>query len=868
MRACFQAALEAHRRERCNEVAALHRPLLVLAATFIFCAASIIALVLWGLAGLAHAQSSFGLNPGIANGNAVVNGGGSVTNVTAPTDLTATKGMTGIVTLAHAGQTCTASSCTIMAGLVNANAASNAIAANLPASTATMNPVTVCKTDSSANAVTITPNGTDTINGGASFVLAKQYQCAKAVDSAAGNWTVSEESYPVTQTLASHNFATQLSAAGVLSGAQPAFSDISGTAQTNQGGTGTTYGAPNTWTQKTNAAAGTTQNKLFALDSSGNAINVAANSTGGVLGICDTNCTTSGTGTFFTGPGDHSCVFDGGVTRNDYVGISTSVAGDCTDQGANPTAGTETIGKVDNATTGGAGTYTVYFYGPDYAGAGGGGSGINSGTTGNDAYYGTTTTVSPIANVIHAGTGTLSAAFTACPSGNTMCVVIADAGQTYNISSALIVGGTNGTKPETLLDEGGRIHCTDTGGAGHACIVIHDKGHVIGWTSQGGPAANSGNVIDSASSANIDSLVESYAAYSYSGLGVTSNTQCTAGLTPSTCCTGNGTGTCPYQQTNFDLEGMSIAPSTSMTLNKAVVWESAIDGDGYVVNNYIGPGPNSSIGVLVDDAPSGSGFTGFLWNNLYFAANELSVGGDAYGMKVLCSSGGGTALQIIGGSIVDGGSTTTAHLRIDGNGASPNCFGEQLAGVYFEGKTGESTSADFIQLNQTLAFTGHSIIWNGGPGLTNCINITGSSTDQLHIDGRETGGVCTHLINNGVTSYTYNTSGPVKYDYYGAGPGPIVDGAKSAVLSAKTAAIGTCGSGTLSTGSNAYFGRITMTSATSCILTPGFTCPNAVQLALTDDTTAGGAKVTAQSTTTATFSSTSGDVVDYAAGCR
>ena len=69
MRACFQAALEAHRRERCNEVAALHRPLLVLAATFIFCAASIIALVLWGLAGLAHAQSSFGLNPGIANGN-------------------------------------------------------------------------------------------------------------------------------------------------------------------------------------------------------------------------------------------------------------------------------------------------------------------------------------------------------------------------------------------------------------------------------------------------------------------------------------------------------------------------------------------------------------------------------------------------------------------------------------------------------------------------------------------------------------------------------------------------------------------------------------------------------------------------------
>src|ERR1043166_758425 len=41
----------------------------------------------------------------------------------------------------------------------------------------------------------------------------------------------------------------------------------------------------NTWTQKTNAAAGTTGNKLFALDSSGNAINVAAGAPGGALGI-------------------------------------------------------------------------------------------------------------------------------------------------------------------------------------------------------------------------------------------------------------------------------------------------------------------------------------------------------------------------------------------------------------------------------------------------------------------------------------------------------------------------------------------------------------------------------------------------------
>lgn len=83
-----------------------------------------------------------------------------------------------------------------------------------------------------------------------------------------------------------------------------------------------------------------------------------------------------------------------------------------------------------------------------------------------------------------------------------------------------------------------------------------------------------------------------------------------------------------------------------------------------------------------------------------------------------------------------------------------------------------------------------------------------------------------------------------------------------------SAAAGISGGGALSTGSNSFAGRVTGAAAASNVLTPGFTCPNAVTCALEDDTTAGGAKVTAQNATTITFSATASDTVDYICGCR
>lgn len=79
---------------------------------------------------------------------------------------------------------------------------------------------------------------------------------------------------------------------------------------------------------------------------------------------------------------------------------------------------------------------------------------------------------------------------------------------------------------------------------------------------------------------------------------------------------------------------------------------------------------------------------------------------------------------------------------------------------------------------------------------------------------------------------------------------------------------GISGGGSLATGSNSFAGAVTSVAATGNVLTPGFTCPNKVTMIPGDETTAGGAKVTASSTTTVTFSATASDTVDYLTGCR
>lgn len=107
------------------------------------------------------------------------------------------------------------------------------------------------------------------------------------------------------------------------------------------------------------------------------AIIASAGDADGAIGICDTNCGTSGFPNIATA-GIATCAFDAATTAGDWVQISTSVNGDCTDTGSAtiPTTG-EIVGRVLN-TIGSAGNAQVLLLLTQPGGGGGGGAGFPS----------------------------------------------------------------------------------------------------------------------------------------------------------------------------------------------------------------------------------------------------------------------------------------------------------------------------------------------------------------------------------------------------------------------------------------------------------------------------------------------------------
>lgn len=122
------------------------------------------------------------------------------------------------------------------------------------------------------------------------------------------------------------------------------------------------------------SGTGTTLNKLVKLTSANPStviINAAGDTTDSI-GICASGCGTTGTATIVQ-YGTATCAFDGSTTAGDYVQISASVAGDCTDAGATfPVANGQVLGHV-NATNSGAGAYSMNIFSPDVVASGGSG---------------------------------------------------------------------------------------------------------------------------------------------------------------------------------------------------------------------------------------------------------------------------------------------------------------------------------------------------------------------------------------------------------------------------------------------------------------------------------------------------------------
>lgn len=108
-----------------------------------------------------------------------------------------------------------------------------------------------------------------------------------------------------------------------------------------------------------NTGTGTTVNTLTVLTGAPATATIASVGplTGGIIGVCVTNCTNSGVGVIQQ-TGQVNCVFDSATTSGDFVILSTTIAGDCHDFGSLPPPVGQNIGQV-LSTNGVSGTYAI-----------------------------------------------------------------------------------------------------------------------------------------------------------------------------------------------------------------------------------------------------------------------------------------------------------------------------------------------------------------------------------------------------------------------------------------------------------------------------------------------------------------------------
>ena len=127
------------------------------------------------------------------------------------------------------------------------------------------------------------------------------------------------------------------------------------------------------------SSTGTTVHKLAKLTGApSTAVITATTDTSGAVGVVVGGAGTTSNAQIAVS-GQATCVFDGGTTAGDYVQISASVGGDCTDAGATYPSANQVIGRV-LSTNASAGTYAILVFHPEIVAAVSGGGGFTSAT--------------------------------------------------------------------------------------------------------------------------------------------------------------------------------------------------------------------------------------------------------------------------------------------------------------------------------------------------------------------------------------------------------------------------------------------------------------------------------------------------------
>lgn len=210
------------------------------------------------------------------------------------------------------------------------------------------------------------------------------------------------------------------------------------------------------------------------------------------------------------------------------------------------------------------------------------------------------------------------------------------------------------------------------------------------------------------------------------------------------------------------MQDVNITSNINAKISKAVVWVSSIDGEAFTSNVFVGAGPPGAVGLLMDDGPTGTGVTGF-WNMEMFHDVWVGMGPDAYGVKIVCSSLGGSSLVSNGGAVVDANtSNVVAMMTVDG-GSQGSCQVILVNNPYFE-----------------LCRDKSEIIYSSSAWRTSARTRCSSTEDQASLIAYTflamprhliryilTGGMCTNVINNEVAGniFNYTTNGAIKYDW-------------------------------------------------------------------------------------------------------
>ncbi len=585
-----------------------------------------------------------------------------------------------------------------------------------------------------------------------------------------------------------------------------------------------------------NTAPGTVLNEWVILNGAPSAATVATTSTvGGVEGLCGGSCGATGSSLVQNG-GLASCVFDGGTTAGDYVGLSTTSGGQCHDLGAVFPVGILVLGRV-YSTNGGAGTYTINMLPPDVVGANGGG--VNPPAfAGNSTYYASTASViSPINGSVHCGAGTLDACKASCPT-NGPCHMIGDPGVTYTMAHPFVVGDyfAGGRVPQVLDLDNARVNCTDpTAGSIDNCIVVLKQSNVQCEGSGVG-----GLHINATNAAHLDAVIATIGeiqlpAWStgahllgqmiFDGgspgktamvvtAGTSSGAQPTFAASVGSTVTDSGgvvwktiflgrIGSDAGQVQN--ITGCNISGNTAAPINSVVHIGGTQGGKQVFANSTYGGISANGTGLLID---GGSGTTGngsgaslgccVRVYDTFLGPGVASGGGAAYGVRV---TGGVSLVDIIGGQIGDiSGANNIALVSVDG-GSQTVHFG---GGLYFEfgaSGVGEAGTDGILISNSTgVTFNDFLIQRNGSSNtFNNCFHITNNAA-QVFIEGTQHGSspCATNQIKNDITGYALAAQGGSSMNYYFPGgesgtgfliDGPLFGGASSPLNAIQTQTI-------------------------------------------------------------------------------